>query len=115
MERSKELIQKNTPTRSSASYQSTLPRKALLWGEVEPAAQPGVHSGSTLLRALPHAAAKAALGPADLGLRREGSAGMGVRRSHQSMEWGGRAKQGGEVVTEQGWEIFYAKPRLFLL
>lgn len=32
MARSKELIQKNTSTRSSAPYKSTLPRKALPWG-----------------------------------------------------------------------------------
>lgn len=81
-----------------------------LGGEVEPADLLGVHSGSILLRALPHA--EAALGPTDLGLRRERSTGMGVRRSHQPTGWGARAKQVREVVTGQGWEIFYAKPKL---
>lgn len=39
---------------------------------------------------------------------------VGVRSRHQWVGSGG-AKQAGWVVTDRGWELFPAKPRLFLL
>lgn len=72
--RTKNHLEKH-PGQVLSSIQINAAMKAIYWGEAEPADLAGVHSGSTLLRVLPHAGTEAPLGPTDLGLRREGSTG----------------------------------------